>query len=84
MAKQETTFRVIGRLTVDYQIIIQAKDADEAEYFASDLELDKWNQTSSDWEILDISRDYFLRQIKVEQVEFAESKRFPRIVRGDE
>lgn len=30
MGEKETAFRVTGRLTVDYQIVVQAKDAEEA------------------------------------------------------
>jgi len=40
MGEKETAFRVTGRLTVDYQIIVQAKDAEEAAYFATDIDLD--------------------------------------------
>jgi len=63
----ETAYRVTGRLTVDYQIIVQAKDADEAAYFATDIDLDKWTESGSDWEVLDVSKNYFLKRVKIVQ-----------------
>ena len=35
MGEKVTAFRVTGRLTVDYQIVVQAKDSAEAEGFAT-------------------------------------------------
>ena len=84
MDEKETAFRVTGRLTVDYQIIIQAKDAEEAAYFATDIDLDKWSESGSDWEVLDVSKNYFLRRIKVEQPESAIISPTPRIVTNSE
>ncbi len=84
MGVEETAFRVTGRLTVDYQIVVQAKDAEEAAYFASDIDLDKWSQTGSDWEVLDVSKNYFLRRVKVEQPESGVTSPSPRIVTDSE
>jgi len=67
MGENETAFRVTGRLTVDYQIIVQAKDAEEATYFAADIDLDKWTESGSDWEVLDVSKNYFLKRVKIVQ-----------------
>lgn len=84
MGEKETAFRVTGRLTVDYQIIVQAKNAEEAAYFATDIDLDKWSESGSDWEILDVSKNYFLRRIKVEQPESGITSPTPRIVTDSE
>ena len=84
MGVEETAFRVTGRLTVDYQIVVQAKDAEEAAYFASDIDLDKWSQTGSDWEVLDVSKNYFLRRVKVDQPESGITSPTPRIVSDSE
>ena len=84
MGEKETAFRVTGRLTVDYQIIVQAKEADEAAYFASDIDLDKWSESGSDWEILDVSKNYFLRRVKVDQPESGIISPKPRIVTDSE
>jgi hypothetical protein len=84
MSDIEKAFRVTGRLTIDYQIILQAQHPDEAAYFATDIDLDRWRETSSDWQIIDVSRDYFLRQVKVEQPESAPTPIIPRIVTDSE
>lgn len=84
MGENDTAFRVTGRLTVDYQIIVQAKDADEAAYFAADIDLDKWTESGSDWEVLDVSKNYFLRRVKVDQLESAITPPFPRLVTNSE
>ena len=80
MGEKETAFRVTGRLTVDYQIIVQAKDAEEAAYFATDIDLDKWSESGSDWEVIDVSKNYFLKRVKVEQSESADDSALPSIV----
>jgi len=84
MDQKETAFRVTGRLTVDYQIIVQAKDADEAAYFATDIDLGKGTGSGSDWEVLDVSKNYFLRRVKVDQPESAITPPSPRIVTDSE
>ena len=67
MGEKEIAFRVTGRLSFDYQIIVQAEDFEEAAYFASDIDLDKWIESGSDWEVIDVSKNYFLKRVKVEQ-----------------
>lgn len=67
MSEKEIAFRVTGRLSFDYQIIVQAKDCEEAAYFASDIDLDKWIESGSDWEVIDVSKNYFLKRVKVVQ-----------------
>ena len=67
MSEKEIAFRVTGRLSFDYQIIIQAEDSEEAAFFATDIDLDKWIESGSDWEVIDVSKNYFLKRVKVEQ-----------------
>ena len=67
MSEKEIAFRVTGRLSFDYQIIVQAEDFEEAAYFASDIHLDKWIESGSDWEVIDVSKNYFLKRVKVVQ-----------------
>jgi hypothetical protein len=69
MSTTERQYRVTSRLTVDFQIVLQAESAEEAEAFASDIDLDKWAEISRDWEVLDVSKNYFLRKVKIEQEE---------------
>ena len=79
MSQEETAYRVTGRLTYDYQIIVQAKDCEEAADFTSDIHLDKWIESGSDWEVLDVSKNYFLKRVKVEQSESADDSALPSI-----
>jgi hypothetical protein len=67
MSQKEIAYRVTGRLTLDFQIILQAENADEAENFATDIDLDKWAEVGRDWEVLDVSKNYFLKRVKIEQ-----------------
>jgi hypothetical protein len=67
MNQKETGYRITGRLTLDFQIVLQAENADEAEYFAADIDLDKWIEVGKDWEVLDVSKNYFLKRVKIDQ-----------------
>lgn len=69
MSTTERQYRVTSRLTLDFQIVLQAESAEEAEAFATDIDLDKWAEISRDWEVLDVSKNYFLRKVKIEQEE---------------
>ena len=64
MADSEKAYRVTGRLTIDYELIVQALNADEARYFSTDIDLDKWREIDSDWQVTDVARSYFLKVIK--------------------
>jgi hypothetical protein len=67
MSQKEIAYRITGRLTYDFQIVLQAENADEAENFATDIDLDKWTEVGRDWEVLDVSKNYFLKRVKIEQ-----------------
>ena len=67
MSQKEIAYRITGRLTLDFQIVLQAENADEAENFATDIDLDKWAEVGRDWEVLDVSKNYFLKRVKIEQ-----------------
>ena len=45
---------------------MQALDADEAEMFANDIHLDKWAEVDRVWQVLDVSKNYFLKQVNIE------------------
>jgi len=66
MDEKEKAYKVTGRLTVDYELIVQALNADEARYFATDIDLDKWREIDSDWQVTEVARSYFLKVIKSE------------------
>ena len=67
MSTTERQYRITSRLILDFQIVLQAESAEEAESFASDIDLDKWGEIGRDWEVLDVSKNYFLRKVKIEQ-----------------
>ena len=66
MEPKENNYRVTGRLTIDFQIIMQALDSDEAELFANDIHLDKWAEINREWQVLDVSKNYFLKQVNTQ------------------
>jgi len=67
MNQKEVAYRITGRLILDFQIVLQAENPDEAENFATDIDLDKWTEVGRDWEVLDVSKNYFLKRVKIEQ-----------------
>ena len=64
MSSKETRYKVTGRITMDYEIIIQALDPQEAEYLSADIDLDSWKMTDSDWEVTGVTKTYFMTLIK--------------------
>jgi len=64
MATKEKRYKVRGRITIDYELIVQALNAEEARYFAGDIDLDKWREVDSDWEITEVARSFYLKMIK--------------------
>ena len=67
MSTKERQYRITSRLVLDFQIVLQAESPEEAELFASDIDLDKWSEIGRDWEVLDVTKNYFLRKVKIEQ-----------------
>ena len=66
MEEKEKRYRVTAKITHELQIIVQGKNAQEAQYSAEAIDFEKWNQMDFDWKIVDVSRDYFLQRVKVE------------------
>ena len=64
MATKEKRYKVRGRITIDYELIVQALNAEEARYFAGDIDLDKWREVDSDWQITEVTRSFYLKMIK--------------------
>ena len=67
MSTKERQYRITSRLVLDFQIVLQAESPEEAELFASDIDLEKWSEIGRDWEVLDVSKNYFLRKVKIEE-----------------
>ena len=66
MSSEEKRYRVTTEYKSIYQIVVEATSPEEAEYFANDIDLDKWNHIETDYEIVDVSKDYFLKKVKDE------------------
>lgn len=73
MEEREKRYRVTAKVTQDLQIIVQGKNAQEAAYSAEAIDFDKWTPMDFDWKIVDVSRDYFLQRVKVDN-ELAENE----------
>ena len=66
MEEREKRYRVTAKVTQELQIIVQGKNAQEAAYSAEAIDFDKWTPMDFDWKIVDVSRDYFLQRVKVD------------------
>lgn len=66
MDGKEKRYRVTAQYRSIHQLIIEATSPEEAEYFANDIDLDKWKFIDGDYEIVDVSKDYFLKKVKDE------------------
>jgi hypothetical protein len=66
MSPEEKRYRVSAEYTSLYQIVVEATSPEEAKYFAIDIDLEKWQHIETDYEIVDVSRDYFLKRVKEE------------------
>ena len=66
MTPEEKRYRVTAEYRSVHQIIIEATSPEEAEYFANDIDLDKWKFIDGEYEIVDVSKDYFLKKVKDE------------------
>ena len=68
MTTEEKRYRVTAEYKSVYQIVIEAVSPEEAEYFAKDIDLDKWQYIEGDLEVVDISKDFFLKRVRDEQI----------------
>jgi hypothetical protein len=64
MSTDERRYRVTAQLKSVYQIVIEAQSPEEAEYFAADIDMEKWTYVEGDYEVIDVSKDYFLKRLK--------------------
>ena len=78
-------YRVSAVITSNLQIVVQAANFEEAEASAEAIDFDKWSVLSNEYQIVDVSKDFFERKLKVEQdTEVTPSNEGPtlRIVKG--
>jgi hypothetical protein len=64
MGTEEKRYRVTAEYKSLYQIVVAATSLEEAEYFAQDIDLDKWQHIETDYEIVDVSKDFFLKKVQ--------------------
>ena len=78
-------YRVSAVITSNLQIVVQAANIEEAEASAEAIDFDKWSVLSNEYLIVDVSKDFFERKLKVEQdTEVTPSNEGPllKIVKG--
>jgi len=66
MNPPEMRYRVTCELRSVYQLVVQATSPEEAELFADDIDIEKWQYVEGEYQIVDVSKDYFLKKIKSE------------------
>ena len=66
MNEEQMRYRVTAEYKSVHQLIIEATSPEEAEYFANDIDLDKWKFIDGEYEIVDVAKDYFLKKVKDE------------------
>ncbi len=78
MNEEEMRYRVTAVVTSTLQIVVQARDAQEAEAFSDAINFDKWQVLSTEYETVDVAKDYFELKQKVEQdIEITHSNEGP-------
>jgi hypothetical protein len=85
MKEEEKRYRVSAVITSNLQIVVQAANIEEAEASAEAIDFDKWSVLNNEYQIVDVSKDFFERKLKVEQdTEVTPSNEGPilKIVKG--
>ena len=85
MNEEEMRYRVSAVITSNLQIVVQAANIEEAEASAEAIDFDKWSVLSNEYLIVDVTKDFFERKLRVEQdTEVTTSNEGPtlRIVKG--
>ncbi len=52
----EKKYKVHRRFNLDFEIVVQGRNEEEAAYSADSIELESWNEVDSSWELIDVSR----------------------------
>ena len=56
MDSVEKKYKVVRRFNLDFEIVVQGRNEEEAAYSADSIELESWNEVDSSWELIDVSR----------------------------
>jgi hypothetical protein len=49
-------YKVVRRFNLDFEIVVQGRNEEEAAYSANSIELESWNEVDSFWELIDVTR----------------------------
>ena len=60
-------YRVSAVVKSTLQIVVQARNSEEAEASADAGDFEKWSYLNSEYEIVAVAENYFLTKVKVEQ-----------------
>ena len=66
-------YKVVRRFNLDFEIVVQGRNEEEAAYSADSIELESWNEVDSSWELIDITRVSHL--VLVEDMEVREASK---------
>jgi beta-galactosidase beta subunit len=56
MSSVEKKYKVHRRFNLDFEIVVQGRNEEEAAYSAESIELESWDEVDSSWELIDVSR----------------------------
>jgi len=56
MSSVEKKYKVHRRFNLDFEIVVQGRNEEEAAYSAESIEIESWNEVDSSWELIDVTR----------------------------
>lgn len=56
MSSVEKKYKVHRRFNLDFEIVVQGRNENEAAYSAESIEIESWNEVDSSWELIDVTR----------------------------
>ena len=62
-------YKVVRRFNLDFEIVVQGRNEEEAAYSADSIELESWNEVDSSWELIDITRVSHLVLVEDKEVQ---------------
>ena len=69
MSSVEKKYKVHRRFNLDFEIVVQGRNEEEAAYSAESIELESWNEVDSSWELIDITRVSHLVLVENKEVQ---------------
>ena len=69
MDSVEKKYKVHRRFNLDFEIVVQGRNEEEAAYSAESIELESWNEVDSSWELIDVTRVSHLVLVEDKEVQ---------------